>query len=106
MRKLTLLLITLTLFGCDRTPKPETPKLQQVEAKSKHIVAKLFEVDDCTMYSYKNSDPNREYVWKDFMICPRQVVVQNTRTIREGKFTRQVPDPLTTVEEEDAEPCR
>lgn len=105
MRKLTLLLITLTLFGCDRTPKPEIPKLQQVEAKSKHIVAKLFEVDDCTMYSYKVAGGNYA-VWKDFMICPRQVVVQNTRKVRSGKVTKEVADPLTTVEKEDAEPCR
>lgn len=100
------LIVALLLAGCSRTPQPELPKLQEVESKSNYIVAKLFEVDGCAMYSYKNSDPNQKYAWKDFMICPKQVVVQNTRTIREGKFTRQVPDPLTTVEKADAEPCR
>ena len=101
MPKLPLLLITLTLLGCNRASQFELPKLQEVESKSNYIVAKMFEVNGCTMYSYKNSDPNRNYAWRDFMICPRQVVVQNTRNVTSGKITKKVANPLTTVEKEE-----
>lgn len=97
---LKFLVLVLLLAGCSRAPQPELPKLQEVESKSSYIVAKLFEVDSCTMYSYKNSDPKHNSAWKDFMICPRQVVVQNTRNVRSGKVTKKVADPLTTVEKE------
>lgn len=99
---LKVLVLALLLAGCSRVPQPELPKLQETESKSNYIVAKLFEIDGCTMYSYKNSDPRRDYAWKDFMICPRQVVVQNTRDVKSGKTTKKVADPLITVEKEDA----